>query len=170
MDEQGSERLWTRVSLAQSAEIEERAQQDGLNKSDWIRRIVSDALLMKSAQEQVAAQTDHVSRDLCHRIDQLETRMFHENSAMIHLGLTILMHTANASAAAQAGAASTGFFDEEGAKEMRRTIELAGQGLYERAFAELKTALKDLRDKAKEKANDPASVDKTASKERKGHE
>ena len=173
-----SSRIWVRLSEDQFKQLDEARAENGQDRSDWIRQVIMRELsgqaqherdLEQALAKRMSRENAQVTQDLCHRIDQLETRMFHENSAMIHLGFTILWHVATASVAAQAGAAPTGFYDEDGAEEMRFTIEMAGQALYERSHAEVKPILQELRDKARDKAKELSRTNHTDPKERDVH-
>jgi len=170
-----SSRIWLRLSDDQFKQLDEARAEKGQERTDWLRHVIMRELsgqaqherdLEQALAKRMSRENAQMLQDVCHRIDQLETRMFHENSAMIHLGFTILWHLATASVAAQAAATPTGFYDEDGAEEMRSTIEMAGQALYERAHAEVKPILQELRDKARDKAKGLSRANHTAPEER----
>jgi hypothetical protein len=82
-----SERFWMRLPKTLGRQIETRAKAEGLNKTEWVKNAIAEAL---GPSSQIDFAIMDALRELRARLDQLEARTFHENSTFLHLGLIVL--------------------------------------------------------------------------------
>ncbi|MEZ5935884.1 MAG: hypothetical protein R3F54_29030 [Alphaproteobacteria bacterium] len=148
-----SERFWMRLPKALSRQIESRARAEGLNKTEWVRNAISDALAPSSEID--FAITDTL-RGIHARLDQLEARTFHENSAFLHLGLIALRETTYAHTAAVAAAALAG---RTGTDAIREVISREAERQFKKIHDEVISDLTELREQARIKAGRQAVGD-----------
>ena len=146
-----SERFWMRLPKTLSRQIEARAKAEGLNKTEWVRNAITEALNPSSEIDFAIMDT---LREMRARIDQLEARTFHENSAFLHLGLIALRegtyaHTAAIAAAALAGKTGTDTIREAVAREAEKQF----QKIHDEVIDDLTALREDARVKAARQAN-----------------
>lgn len=135
------------VSDEENALIVDLAKMADRSKSDWIR----DQVLRAMSGRAEAASHDDPS-PIITRLKQLETRLVHDNSALIHLGLFLLREVAFASTAGMAAATSTGSCDEAVADEESRRLQMQARTVFQQLEEEAVNDLKRLRAKGKEAA------------------
>ncbi len=134
------------VSDEENALIVDLAKMADRSKSDWIRDQVLHAM---------SGRTEAISHDsgpIITRLKQLEMRLVHENSALIHLGLFLLREGAFASTAAMAAATSTGGIDKAGADDERRRLQMQARTIFQQLEEQVVNNLKRLRAEGKEAA------------------
>ena len=134
------------VSDEENALIVDLAKMANRSKSDWIRDQVLHAMSGHTGA------TSHDSEPIITRLKQLEMRLVHENSALIQLGLFLLREGAFAGTAAMAAATSTGGFDEAGAEDERRRLQIQARTAFQQLEEEVVNDLKRRRAKGKEAA------------------
>jgi hypothetical protein len=142
-----SERFWMRLPKTLSRQIENRAKAEGLNKTEWVRNVITEALAPSSEID--FAIMDAI-RELRARLDQLEARTFHENSAFLHLGLIALRENTHAHTAAIAAAALAGKTDP---KAIREVVTREAERQFQKIHDEVIRDLNELRDEARIKAS-----------------
>jgi hypothetical protein len=146
-----SERFWMRLPKTLGRQIEARAKAEGLNKTDWVRNAIIEALAPSSEIDFAIMDT---LRELRARIDQLEARTFHENSAFLHLGLIALRETTHAHTAAIAAAALAGKTGTDAVREaVVREAERQFQKIHDEVISDLTKLREDARVKASRQAN-----------------
>ncbi|MEZ5933231.1 MAG: hypothetical protein R3F54_15020 [Alphaproteobacteria bacterium] len=148
-----SERVQTRVSPQINEEIEARAEARGLNKAEWIRVVIL-AALDQDAEDGDAANSaiSRLGPYLEARFEQLESRIFHENSVTLHLLFETFREAVCASTAGMSGASSLAPDDEAEADERRHALFKEAETEFRRRYAELMATLKGMRDEAKTKS------------------
>lgn len=148
-----TERFWMRLPVKLARQIERRAKAEGLSKTDWVRNAINEGL--EPSSEIDFAIMDSL-REVTARIDKLEARTFHENSALIHLVLILLREATHSHTAAVVAAALTGKTDAEAIRELvdgQATID------FEKIRKEALDDLADLREEARTKAGRQADSD-----------
>ena len=134
------------VSDEENALIVDLAKMADRSKSDWIRDQVLRAMSGRTGE------AGHDPDPIITRLKQLETRLVHENSALIQLGLFLLREGAFASTAAMAAATSIGSFDEAAADDERRRLQMQARTVFQQLEEEAVNDLKRLRAEGKEAA------------------
>lgn len=148
-----TERFWMRIPVKLARQIERRAKAEGLSKTDWVRNAINEAL--EPSSEIDFAIMDSL-RDLRARLDKIEARSFHENSALIHLGLIALREITHSHTAAVMAAALTGKTDAAAIHEIvDRQAGIDFEKLREEALGDLS----ELRNEARIKAGKQADSD-----------
>ena len=146
-----SERFWMRLPKTLSRQIDARAKAEGLNKTEWVRNAITEAL---NPSSEIDFAIMDVLRELRARIDQLEARTFHENSAFLHLGLIALREGAYAHTAAIAAAALAGKTNTEAIRDVvAREAEKQFQKIHDEVIDDLTALREDARVKAARQAN-----------------
>jgi hypothetical protein len=151
--ETDSERFWMRLPKTLSRQIEARAKAEGLNKTEWVRNAITEALAPSSEIDFAIMDT---LREMRARIDKLEARTFHENSAFLHLGLIALRETTYAHTAAIAAAALAGKTDTNAIREV---VTKEAERQFQKIHDEVISDLTALRDEARIKAGRQAAGD-----------
>ena len=146
-----SERFWMRLPKTLGRQIEARAKAEGLNKTEWVRNAITEALAPSS---EIDFAIMDALRELRVRIDQLEARTFHENSAFLHLGLIALREGAYAHTAAIAAAALAGKTD---ASAIRDVVAREAERQFQKIHDEVISDLTELRDEARIKGSRQAA-------------
>ncbi len=149
-----SERVQTRVSQEVNDEIEARAKARGLSKSEWIRVVILAAVEQDAAEAGQGSSTtiDDLGAYLEARFEQLEARIFHENSVTLHLVFETFREAVHASTTGMSGASEALPNDDAEAEERRRFLFSAAETEFARRREELIAHLKDMRDRAKTKS------------------
>jgi hypothetical protein len=148
-----SERVQTRVSPQINDEIEERAKAKGLNKAEWIRVVILAAVEHESERsDAINNAIDRLEPYLEARFEQLEARIFHENSVTLHLLFETFREALRAATAGMSGASSLPPDDEAEADERRHVLLKETETEFQRRYAELMATLKGMRDEAKTKS------------------
>jgi hypothetical protein len=146
-----SERFWMRLSKTLVRQIETRAKAEGLNKTEWVRNAIAKAL---GPSSEIDFAIMDALRELRARIDQLEARTYHENSAFLHLGLIVLREGAYAHTAAIAAAALAG---KTGTNAIRDVVAREAERQFQKIHDEVISDLTELRDEARVKARRQAA-------------
>ena len=148
-----SERFWMRLSKTLIRQIETRAKAEGLNKTEWVRNAIAEALGPSSEIDFAIMDT---LRELRARIDRLEARTYHENSAFLHLGLIALREITHAHTAAIAAAALAG---KTGTDAIRDVVAREAEKQFQKIHDDVINDLTELREDARAKAGRQAVGD-----------
>lgn len=161
-----TERVWATVPRSVNEEIETRAAADGLKKPEWIRSQLV-ALMERNEDGQPSAGPDieRLAITLEARFEQLEARIFHENSAMLTLGFEIFKEAIHANIAAMSATTSAAPADDEEAQARNRYVFAEAEAHFNRRNDELFAALKAQRDEAKVKSRALGRPFQTAAEE-----
>ena len=148
-----TERIWARVPPNLKIAIEARAEADNQTSPDWIRAVLTSAITQDSGRdERIEAVIQHMAAYLEARFEQLETRIFHENSALLMLGFEIFKEAIHGNIAAMSATTSTTPIDDEGARARHRDVFAEAETHFNRRYDEMFAELKKLRDEAKVKS------------------
>lgn len=167
---EATERVWATVPRSVNEEIEARAAADGLKKPEWIRSQLV-ALMERNDKGRHTAGPDiaRLAIYLEARFEQLEARIFHENSAMLTLGFEIFKEAIHANIAAMSATTPSAPADEEEAQAKHRYVFAEAEAHFNRRNDELFALLKAQRDEAKVKSRALGRPFQTAANETGGH-
>ncbi len=150
---EATERVWATVPKSVNEEIETRAAANGLKKPEWIRSQL--VALIERNEEGCHTTGPDIARLAIYlkaRFEQLEARIFHENSAMLTLGFEIFKEAIHANIAAMSATTSSAPADEEKAQAKNRYVFAKAEVHFNRRNDQLFALLKAQRDEAKVKS------------------
>ena len=166
---EATERVWATVPKSVNDEIETRAAADGLKKPEWIRSQLGALMeLYEDGQQTDGPDIERLAIYLQARFEQLEARIFHENSAMLTLGFEIFKEAIHANIAAMSVTTSAAPADDEEAQAKNRYVFADAEAHFNRRNDELFAALKAQRDEAKTKSRAVGRPFQTAADETDG--
>lgn len=150
---EATERVWATVPTSVNNEIEARASAEGLKKPEWIRsKLVAIAERDPDADQTYDRGIEQLADYLGARFEQLECRLFHENSAILALEFEILKEAIHANIAAMSATISATPADDEEARTKGRAVFAEAETHFNRRNDEIYAELKTLRDEAKTKS------------------
>ncbi len=143
-------KLSVTVSQELNAIITQKAAEKGQPKTEWVEQQIIATLSGTPGADQRVIDAVMI------RCEQLETRMFHENSVVLHLLFETFREAAHASTAGMSSASSMPPENDAEADERRHFLFKEAETEFHRRREDLIAQLKDMRDDAKAKSKAPA--------------
>ena len=151
-------KLSVMVSPELNAIIAKKAAEKGQPKTEWVEQQIMATLSGTPSADQ------RVIEAVTSRCDQLEARLYHENSVLLHLLFETFREALHASTAGMSATSTMPPQDEAEAGERRQVLFKEAETEFRRRRDDLIAKLKSMRDDAKAKsrvsANGSAEVDR----------